>query len=136
MSKGDTGLKSITQVDQLDWLASVKVGSKRGSNSSETGSVVRSRMNSQSRPPGNERSGSDIGTRQRSGSLSWGAGDERKDGGGGQSLQDEFVLNNSWASMLILFFRITSVLTKLAPSKITLEKVGLLHCFWDYHRVI
>ena len=95
MSKGNTGLKSIAQVDQLDWLASVKVGSKRGSNSSGAGSGVRSRANSQSSPPGLERSGSDIGvrqTRQRSRSLSRAVGDERKDGDGSHSLQDEFVL--------------------------------------------
>ena len=40
MSKGGVGL-SIAQVDQLAWLASVKVGSKRGSHSSETNSRVR-----------------------------------------------------------------------------------------------
>lgn len=92
MSKGDTGLKSITQVDQLDWLASVKVGSTRGSNSSGTRSSVHSRRHSQSRPPSRlERSGSDIEARLRSRSISRVIGDERKDGDGGQSLQDEFV---------------------------------------------
>ena len=86
------GVGSIAQVDQLDWLASVKVGSKRGSHSSETNSRVRSRTNAQSRPPsGLERSGSSIGARQRSGSLSRIVGDERRDGDEGQSLQDEFV---------------------------------------------
>ena len=93
MSKGATGLKNITQVDQLGWLASVKVGgSKRGSNSSETGSGVRSRINSQSRPPpGIEGSGSDTRLRSRSLSRSRVLGDERKDGDAGHSLQDEFV---------------------------------------------
>ena len=91
MSKGGVGL-SIAQVDQLAWLASVKVGSKRGSRSSETGSRARSRTNAQSKPPSwLERSGSSIGVRQRSGSLIRAVGDERRDGDEGQSLQDEFV---------------------------------------------
>jgi hypothetical protein len=86
MSKGGVG---IAEVDQLAWLASVKVGSKRESHSSETNSRVRSRTNAQSRPPsGLERSGSSIGVRQRSGSLSRIVGDERRDG---DELQDEFV---------------------------------------------
>ena len=127
MSIGGAGLKSISQVDQLAWLASVKVGSKRGSNSSGTGSGVPSRLNSQSRPPsGPERSGSDIGVRQRSGSLTRAVGEEKKDGDGGQSLQDEFVSKRPFSlSLMLTFVRITSVLTKLAASKIKLEKVGL-----------
>ena len=105
MSKGGVGL-SIAQVDQLAWLASVKFGSKRGSHSSETGSRVRSRTNPQSRPSsGLERSGSSIGARQRSGSLSRLVGDERRDGDEGQSLQDEFV---SKLPFFIVFYANTS----------------------------
>ena len=101
MSKGGVGL-SIAQVDQLAWLASVKVGSKRGSHSSETNSRVRSRTNAQSRPPSKlERSGSSIGARQRSGSLSRAVGDERRDGDEGQSLQDEFV--SDYSSLWLLY---------------------------------
>ena len=126
MSKGGVGL-SIAQVDQLAWLASVKVGSKRGSHSSETDSRVRSRTNPQSRPPsGLERSGSSIGARQRSGSLSRAVGDERRDGDEGQSLHDEFVSKLPFSLPFMLMFpRITTVLKKLPASKITLEKVGL-----------
>lgn len=126
MSKGGVGL-SIAQVDQLAWLASVKVGSKRGSHSSETGSRVRSRTNPQSRPSsGLERSGSSIGARQRSGSLSRPVGDERRDGDEGQSLQDEFVSKLPFSLALMLMLpRITTVLTKLSAFKVTLEKVGL-----------
>jgi hypothetical protein len=100
MSKGGVGL-SIAQVDQLAWLASVKVGSKRGSRSSETGSRARSRTNAESRTSSwLERSGSSIGVRQRSGSLIRAIGDERRDGDEGQSLQDEFVsiLHFPWLS--------------------------------------
>jgi hypothetical protein len=127
MSKGGVGL-SIAQVDQLAWLASVKVGSKRGSHSSERDSGVRSRTNPHSSPPpGLERSGSSIGTRQRSGSLNRAVGDERRDGDEGQSLQDEFVSNLPFSlAFMLMFPRITTVLKKLAASKITLEKVGLL----------
>ena len=125
MSKGGPG-STIAQVDQLAWLASVKVGSKRGSHSSETGSRVRSRTNAQSIPPGHERSGSLIGARQRSGSLSRVVGDERRDEDEGHSLQAEFDLYypSLWF-FLLMFPRITTVLKKLTASKITLEKVGL-----------
>jgi hypothetical protein len=124
MSKGGV---DFAQVDQLAWLASVKVGSKRESHSSETRSRVRSSLNPQSRPPsGPERSGSSIGVRQRSGSLSRAAGDERRDEDEGQSLQDEFVSKLLFSLVFMLMFpRITTVLTKLSASKITLEKVGL-----------
>ncbi|KAF8972462.1 hypothetical protein BDZ97DRAFT_1781105 [Flammula alnicola] len=111
MSKGGMGAKSVVQVDQLAWLASVKVGSKGSSSGggSHGGSDAPSRLGSRSRPPsGPDRSISEIGGRQRSGSLSRNL-DERKDGEGGQSLQDE----------------ITSVLTKLSASKINLEKHDL-----------
>lgn len=98
MSKGGTGLKSTAQVDQLDWLASVRVGSKRGSNSSGTGSGVPSRINSQSRAPsGPDLANGGIGVRQRSGSLSRVSGEEKKDGDGGQSLQDELVSLNRFS---------------------------------------
>lgn len=132
MSKGGVGL-SIAQVDQLAWLASVKVGSKRGSHSSETNSRVRSRTNAQSRPPsGLERSSSSIGARQRSGSLSRAVGDERRDGDEGQSLQDEFVSKLLFSlTFMLMLPRITTVLTKLSASKITLEKVGLSFCVLD-----
>ena len=127
MSKGGVGL-SIAQVDQLAWLASVKVGSKRGSHSSDTGSRVRSRTNAQSRPPsGLERSSSSIGTRQRSGSSIRAIGDERRDGDEGHSLQDEFVSKLPFSLVfMVMFLRITTVLTKLSASKITLEKVEIL----------
>ena len=124
MSKGGVGL-SIAQVDQLAWLASVKVGSKRGSHSSETNSRVRSRTNIQSMPPGLERSSSSIGVRQRSGSLSRAVGDEGRDGDEGQSLQDEFVSKLLFSlTFMLMLLRITTVLTKLSACKITLEKVG------------
>ena len=103
MSKGGTGL-SIAQVDQLAWLASVKVGSKRGSHSSETNSRVRSRTNIQSMPPGLERSSSSIGVRQRSGSLIRAVGDERRDGDEGQTLQDEFVSKLLFSLVFTLMF--------------------------------
>lgn len=105
MSKGGVGL-SNTQVDQLAWLASVKVGSKRGSHSSETRSRVRSSTNNpQSRPPSRpERSGSSIGARQRSGSLSRAVDDERRDGDEGQSLQDEFVSKLPFPLAFMLMF--------------------------------
>ena len=127
MSKGGAGLKSIGRVDQLDWLTSVKVGSKRGSNSS--GSGVLSRLNSKSRPPSMpEVIDGDIGARQRSGSLSRAVSNEKKDGDGGQSLQDESVplIDLFSLVLMLMLLRITSVLTKLAASKITLEKVGII----------
>ncbi|KDR70095.1 hypothetical protein GALMADRAFT_76692 [Galerina marginata CBS 339.88] len=112
MSKGGAGTKSVAQVDQLTWLSSVKVasGSKRGSSSGGgSGSGAPSRLGSGSRPPsGHDRSVSEIGGRQRSGSLGRPA-EERKENEGSPSLQDE----------------ITSVLTKLAASKIKLEKHDL-----------
>ena len=98
------GVGSIAQVDQLDWLASVKVGSKRGSHSSETNSRVRSRTNIQSMPPGLERSSSSIGVRQRSGSLIRAVGDERRDGDEGQTLQDEFVSKLLFSLVFTLMF--------------------------------
>ena len=123
MSKGGV----IAQVDQLAWLASVKVGNKRGSHSSETRSRARSSANPRTRPPSwLERSGSSIGARQRSGSLSRAFDNERRDGDEGQSLQDEFVYKLPFSlAFLLMFSRITTVLTKLSASKITLEKVRL-----------
>lgn len=93
MSKGNTGPKSVAHVDPLAWISNVKVGSKRGSSSGGGsgggGSGAPSRLNSRSRPPsGPDRSMSEIGSRQRSGSLSR-APDDRRDGDGNQSLQDE-----------------------------------------------
>ncbi|KAF8168512.1 hypothetical protein B0H34DRAFT_685839 [Crassisporium funariophilum] len=114
MSKGGTGAKSVAQVDQLAWLANVKVGGKRGSSSggaSQPGSGAQSRLQSQSRPPsGPDWSVGETEGRQRSGSLSRVLDESsRKEGEGNQSLHDE----------------ITSVLTKLAASKIKLEKHDL-----------
>lgn len=93
MSKGGTGSRSGAKVDQLAWLASVKVGSKRGSSSgagSGNGSGTPSRLSSGSRPSsGPERSQSELGARQRSGSLSRIAEDKGKETENNQSLQDE-----------------------------------------------
>jgi len=98
MSKGGAGTKSTAQVDHLAWIASVRrVGSKRGSSSgggSRGGerSGAASRLGSGSRPPSVlDRGVSEIGSRQRSGSLDR-DGAERKEGDGSQSLQDECVL--------------------------------------------
>ena len=44
-------LSIARQVDQLAWLASVKIGSKGGSHSSETNSRVRLMTNLLSKPP-------------------------------------------------------------------------------------
>ncbi len=89
MSKGG----SVAKVDQLAWLASVKVGSKRESSSgagSGDGSGTPSRLSSRSRPSsGPERSQSELGPRQRSGSLSRMAEDRGKEAENNQSLQDE-----------------------------------------------
>ncbi|PPQ65609.1 hypothetical protein CVT24_011818 [Panaeolus cyanescens] len=125
MSKGGQGPKSVVQVDPLAWLASVRVGSKRGSSSgngdsgSRTGSGAPSRLGSISRGGSQSRLDMSVGpdgsaTRTRSGSVSRsgvGEGSERASGetSAGQSLQDE----------------ITSVLTKLSGSKIKLEKHDL-----------
>ncbi|KAJ3517825.1 hypothetical protein NLJ89_g245 [Agrocybe chaxingu] len=124
MSKGGTGPKSVAQMDQLAWLASVKVSGKRGSSSggnSNGGSGAPSRLGSRSRPPAGaveiaddgtrlERSQSEVGIsgRQRSGSLSRGV-EDKKEAESGQTLQDE----------------ITSVLAKFSASKIKLEKHDL-----------
>jgi WD repeat-containing protein 59 len=125
MSKGNSGLKTVGQVDQLTWLASVKFGDRRGSSSGGTGSDAPSRLNSRSRPhSGPDRSVSEIGVRPRSRSLSRAVGDERKEGDGGQSLQDELVSRQVLSSpLMLMFLRITSVLKKLESSKIKLEKV-------------
>jgi hypothetical protein len=93
MSKAGTGSRSVAKVDQLAWLASVKVGSKRESSSgagSGDGSGTPSRLSSRSRPSsGPERSQSELGPRQRSGSLGRMAEDRGKEAENNQSLQDE-----------------------------------------------
>ncbi|KAF4623173.1 hypothetical protein D9613_001382 [Agrocybe pediades] len=136
MSKGGVGTRNATKVgvDQLSWLASVKVGSKRGSSSGggsrgerDRDSAAPSRLHSGSRTRNDEsrlpvsasgsmvpeRSLSETGIEgsQRSNSLSRNAtGDERKDKDNeSQTLQDE----------------ITSVLTRLSATKIKLEKHDL-----------
>ncbi|TFK38773.1 hypothetical protein BDQ12DRAFT_630610 [Crucibulum laeve] len=112
MSRGGFGGKSVARMDALTWLSNVKVGSRRGSSSgagSGPDSTGASRLSSRSRArEGVEGPGSEGGKRKRSDSQSR-ATDDRRDGEGGQSLQDE----------------ITSVLTKLASSKIKLEKHDL-----------
>lgn len=96
MSKGGAGTKSTAQVDQLAWLASVRLSGKRGSSSGGGsrgggGSGEASRLGSRSGPePDPDRSVSEIGPRQESGSSSR-DGVERKEMDGSQSLQDEYV---------------------------------------------
>lgn len=94
MSKGGLGVKSIVQ-DQLAWLASVKVGNRRGSSSGDGshGEGGTPSQRSGSRPPsGLDRSLSEVGgTRHSSGSLGRTL-EAAKEGDGNQSLQDESVL--------------------------------------------
>ncbi|KAJ7576839.1 hypothetical protein C8J56DRAFT_971742 [Mycena floridula] len=106
MSRGNIGGKSLSRVDALSWLSSVKVSEgPRGSSSgpgSGGNSAEASRFSSRSA------SGEPITNRKLSDSFP--PLDEKKEGEGSQSLQDE----------------ITSVLTKLASSKIKLEKHDLM----------
>ncbi|KAF9527133.1 hypothetical protein CPB83DRAFT_856798 [Crepidotus variabilis] len=134
MSKAGTGSKSVAKVDQLAWLASFRVGGKRGyssgtSNSEGNGSNGNapkeggsgsgggSRLSSTSRTEEKKSdrspSKSDLGARhrQRSGSLSRAPDDRGK----------EVVTENNQP----LNDEITSVLIKLANSKIKLEKLDL-----------
>lgn len=97
MSKGGLGVKSIAQVDQLAWLASVKVGSKRGSSSGggsygDRDSAAPSRLGSVSRPTsGADRSLSEVDSSRHSSGSVGRAMEERsmKEGENNQSLQDE-----------------------------------------------
>ncbi|KAG7093686.1 hypothetical protein E1B28_007344 [Marasmius oreades] len=113
MSRGAAGgNKKRANVDPLSWLSSVKVGDGRRDSSSGPGSRGDSnealRLRSRSRGPGQDvNPPSSAGTkRKRSESRNRSAIEEKDPG---QSLQDE----------------ITSVLTKLASSKIKLEKHDL-----------
>ncbi|KAL0575974.1 hypothetical protein V5O48_006008 [Marasmius crinis-equi] len=112
MSRGAAGgNKKRANVDPLSWLSSVKVGDGRRESSSGPGSRdsnEASRLRSSSRGPGYDTDAQPAaGTkRKRSESRNRSAVEEKDPG---QSLQDE----------------ITSVLTKLAASKIKLEKHDL-----------
>ena len=84
MTKGGVGAKSVAHMDQLAWLASVRVKSKRSSNSgggSRSGSAGSSRLNCRSRAsskfdiPELTRSTD----RQRSSSLGRGVEEKRED---------------------------------------------------------
>ncbi|KAI0056151.1 hypothetical protein BV25DRAFT_1814563 [Artomyces pyxidatus] len=105
MSRGNIAGKSA-RMDAFTWLASVKVGDRRGDGSSGTGSGANSgnasRIGSRSRPASRE-AGLSLDVRRSDSRPRW---DEE---GEPQSLQDE----------------ITSVLTKLSSSKIKLEKHDL-----------
>ncbi|EGN97137.1 hypothetical protein SERLA73DRAFT_57400 [Serpula lacrymans var. lacrymans S7.3] len=110
MSRGNVGGKSA-RMDAFTWLANVKVGDRRESSSgpgsgADSGDV--SRISSRSRPPSGRDPSTAPGRRKRSESRGRG-NEEHRDGDVNQSLQDE----------------ITSVLTKLASSKIKLEKHDL-----------
>ena len=116
MSKGGMGTRNATKVgvDQLAWLASVKVGGKRGSSSgggsrgdADRDSAAPSRIHSGSRTrndskpttsssgsvvPDRSSSGAGVGSSQRNGSVSRSTGDERKEKDPeNQSLQEECV---------------------------------------------
>lgn len=96
MSRGNIGGKSA-RMDAFTWLSNVKVGDKR-ENSSGPGSGAESgngsRMSSRSRPPsGPEQRRAGAGHRRRSDSRSRGT-DDRREGEGNQSLQDEYVLEH------------------------------------------
>lgn len=94
MSRGNFGGKSVGRMDPFTWLSNVKVGGRRGSSSgpgSGADSADVSRLSSRSRPPsGPDRQASELGERRRSESRSRGV-DERREGEGNQSLQDECV---------------------------------------------
>lgn len=87
------GGKSLAKVDAFAWLSNVKVGanSRRQGSSSGTGSRGGSgdvsRFSSRSRPGSRPRDG-DM-TARRSDSRSRAGTDERREGDGNQSLQDE-----------------------------------------------
>lgn len=99
MSRGSFAGKSMAGMDAFTWLSSVKVGEGRRDGSSGPGSgansVDASRLSSRSRGPSGEadpaQGGSgegtrNSGTRKRSESRSR---DDKKEGEGNQSLQDE-----------------------------------------------
>ncbi|KAF9467004.1 hypothetical protein BDZ94DRAFT_1250295 [Collybia nuda] len=112
MSRGNNGGKSVARMDALTWLTNVKVGDRRGSSSgppSGVDSTNVSRLNSRSRPPsGPDRQTGEL-SRRRSDSQARPT-EDKKESEGNQTLQEE----------------ITSVLTKLASSKIKLEKHDLM----------
>jgi len=103
MSKAGPGSKGGPNLDQLWWLANMKVN-KRGSSSgagSGDGSGEPSRLSSRSRTsPERDRSQSVLGGRQRSGSLTRIAEDRAKEGDS-QSLQDEYDLPHCY--LLVMF---------------------------------
>ncbi|OBZ77972.1 putative RWD, RING finger and WD repeat-containing protein C11E3.05 [Grifola frondosa] len=107
-------LKRSTQITTLDWISSVKVGMKReGSSGPASGgeSGNASRFNSRSRPPSvKDRSASQaLSTTARGNNSRDRVEDGPREDDSGQILQDE----------------ITSVMNKLASSKIKLEKADL-----------
>jgi hypothetical protein len=122
MSRGNI-LGRSAKVEPLTWLSSVRVSERpRDGGSSGTGSGQNSgptsRIGSRSRPQSREPA-----VRRRSNSRSrWMEGEDTE----GQSLQDEYVHRSSCKHVPILS-RITTVLHRLASSKVKLEKVKLLH---------
>lgn len=115
MSKGNTGGKS-TKMDAFTWLSSFRADS-----------ATSSRMSSESRPtsgPEREGSGTDSGAAMRSESRARGE-EGHRDAEGSASLLDEWVeyLEYQAHHSLIYMHRIHSVVQKLTPSKVKLEKV-------------
>jgi hypothetical protein len=83
MSRGNVVGRSVARMDAFTWLSNVKVGERRGSSGSGPDSASASRPTS-----GPERQRSDAGRRSDSRSR---VTDERREGEGNQSLQDECV---------------------------------------------
>jgi WD repeat-containing protein 59 len=78
------------RMDAFTWLSNVKVDEKRESSGGHDG-IESSRLSSRSRPPSNsEYHMQDVSRRHRSSSWSR-ANDDRREGDGNQSLQDECV---------------------------------------------
>jgi hypothetical protein len=91
MSRGNIGGKSA-RMDAFTWLSSVKVGDRRENSScpgSGNDSGHGSRLSSRSRPPSSSEKA--LGFKRRSDSTSR-AVDDRREGEGNQSLQDEYVV--------------------------------------------
>lgn len=91
MSRGNLGGKSVAKMDAFTWLSNVKVGDRRGSSSgpgSEADSTGVSRINSLSRPKSGQEKIEVSEARKRSDSRSR-TQEERKEGEGNYSLQDE-----------------------------------------------
>lgn len=93
MSRGNLGGKSVAKMDAFTWLSNVKVGDRRSSSSgpgSEVDSPGLSRINSLSRlPAGQSKAERPVNeVRKRSDSRSR-VQEDRKDGEGSHSLQDE-----------------------------------------------